>query len=68
MANTHAYLLYRANIAYPNTLSLEPSMQDINKMKSNLEKKSTELFMILMDIKLLTTKYVKDKNQKEPNL
>ena len=41
-------------------MSLEPTAEDINKMESSCEKKSTEIEMILMELKLLTTRYAKD--------
>ena len=39
---------------------MEPTAEEINVMESNCEKKSTELEMILMELKLLTTRYAKD--------
>ena len=55
------------------TVSLEPTAEEINSMESSCEKKSTELEMILMELKQLTTKYSKnlkskrDKKIKEVN-
>ena len=46
------------------SMSLEPTAEDINKMESSCEKKSMELEMILMELKLLTTKYAKEQKNK----
>ena len=42
------------------SMSLEPTAEDINEMESSHEKKRTELEMIHMELKLLTTIYAKD--------
>ena len=55
------------------SISLEPTAEEINIMESSCEKKSTELEMIIMELKLLTTIYAKDiifnrdKNLKDEN-
>ena len=58
--NTYLEELNMAKEDLAISMSLEPTAEDINKMESSCEKKSTELEMILMDLKLLTTKYAKE--------
>ena len=51
------------------SMSLEPTAEDINAMESSCEKKSMELEMILMELKLLTTKYAKEiKNKRDKSI
>ena len=40
-ANTHTHLLDEATISLANSLSLDPSMDDINKMDSSCDKRNS---------------------------
>ena len=46
---------------YAIALSLEPTAEEINMIPHELEKKSTELEITLMDLKVMTQKYTKGK-------
>ena len=46
---------------YAIALSLEPTAEEINEIPHELEKKSTELEITLMDLKVMTQKYTKGK-------
>ena len=46
---------------YAIALSLEPTAEEINEIPHELEKKSTELEITLMDLKVMTQKYTQGK-------
>ena len=59
----HKEQAFHDNLKYAIALSLEPTMDDINNMESNV-RKGTELEMVLMELKQLTTRYAKDQRVK----
>ena len=62
--NTYLDELNKAKEDLAIATSLEPTAEEINSMESGCEKKSTELEMILMELKQLTTRYAKDLRSK----
>ena len=66
-ANNYFKEQYTAREDLAISVSLEPTAKEINIMESNCEKKSMELEMILMELKLLTTKYAKEQKIKVIN-
>ena len=64
-ANTYFKELDKPREELAISVSLEPTAEEINIMKSSCEKMSTELEMILMELKLLTTRYAKDLKAKK---
>ena len=59
-ANSHTYHLDEDVAKLTLSMSLEPTAEDINRMQSSCEMKSTELKMILIELILLTMMYAKD--------
>ena len=59
--STYINRVEEANEILSYWLSLEPTAGEINKMPNNVAKKGTELEMVLMELKTLTTNYAKTK-------
>ena len=58
--NSHTQYLNKAADILALSMFLEPTVEDINMIESSCGKECTELEMILMELKLLTTRYAKD--------
>ena len=59
--NEYFKQLELAEERYAIALSFEPTAEEINMIPHEVEKKSTELEITLMDLKVMTQKYTKGK-------